>query len=238
MYHCKVLIYRSYEPELLDADNIPKHDLYQNLIELNTINTLLGGHAVTLKGLKAFNLREGIEYTVLDIGCGGGDNLRYLAKWARQHNIRITFTGVDLKADCINFAQEKCADYPEIIFRNCDYRDLLSEDTRYDIIFTALFCHHFKEEDLITLFRFKQQKSKLGFFMNDLHRHVLAYYAIACLTQLFSNSYLVKNDAKLSVARGFKRTELLALVQAVGSANMRVKWVWAFRWLLVYKKRA
>ncbi|MBC7383659.1 MAG: methyltransferase domain-containing protein [Bacteroidia bacterium] len=227
---------RSYKPELLDAENIPMLDLYLNLIELNTINTLLGGHAVTLKGLKAFNLKEGIHYTVLDIGCGGGDNLLYLAKWARKNNIRITFTGVDLKVDCINFAEEKCKEYPEITFRNCDYRDLLNEDKCYDIIFTALFCHHFMEDDLITLFRFKQQKSKLGFFMNDLHRHVLAYHAIAWLTKLFSNSYLVINDAKLSVARGFKRTELLALVKPLGSDKMMLKWVWAFRWLLVYKK--
>ncbi|RZL98962.1 MAG: SAM-dependent methyltransferase, partial [Pedobacter sp.] len=43
---------RSYEKELLDADDIPFDDIQQNMQELNTINTLLGGHGITIKGLK------------------------------------------------------------------------------------------------------------------------------------------------------------------------------------------
>ena len=37
---------RSYTPELLDADDIPSADLFQNLKELKIINSLLGGHRV------------------------------------------------------------------------------------------------------------------------------------------------------------------------------------------------
>jgi hypothetical protein len=46
---------RSLQPELLDSDAIPTNDLYQNLKELNTINTLLGGYrmAIRLNTLKS-----------------------------------------------------------------------------------------------------------------------------------------------------------------------------------------
>ncbi|MBU3662383.1 MAG: methyltransferase domain-containing protein [Bacteroidetes bacterium] len=224
---------RSYEAELLDADNIPQKDLYLNLKELNNINTLLGGHNITLKGIAAFNLKLNKTYHLLDIGCGGGDNLRVIADWGRRKGLQLQLTGVDLKTDCINYAKEHCKAYPEIHFICSDYKDLLNQNTTYDIIFTALFCHHFKEEDLSILFRYKQQHANLGFFINDLHRHPLAYYSIKFLTALFSKSYLVKNDAGLSVKRGFSKTELLQLLKTF--TNLEVKWMWAFRWLVIVR---
>jgi hypothetical protein len=44
---------------------------------------------------------------------------------------------------------------------------------------------------------------------------------------------LVKNDAGLSVKRGFSKTELLHLVKPF--TNFEVKWMWAFRWLVIVK---
>jgi hypothetical protein len=75
--------------------------------------------------------------------------------------------------------------------------------------------------------------SNIGFFINDLHRHPFAYYSIKWLTGLFSKSYLVKNDAPLSVLRGFKRKELEMFNVQCSILNARLKWKWAFRWLLI-----
>ncbi len=58
---------RSDTKELLDNDDIPKLDLYQNLKELNFINTWLGGHNVTLKGFNQFNFEKDKAYTLIDI---------------------------------------------------------------------------------------------------------------------------------------------------------------------------
>ncbi|NJL75939.1 MAG: hypothetical protein HC892_13885 [Saprospiraceae bacterium] len=49
MYHHQ---FRNRTLELLDADDIPSADLYQNLKELDFINTYLGGHAITIAGVK------------------------------------------------------------------------------------------------------------------------------------------------------------------------------------------
>ena len=77
--------------------------------------------------------------------------------------------------------------------------------------------------------------SVLGFFINDLHRHPFAYYSIRILTSLFSKSYLVKNDAPLSVLRGFKKKELSALLDKAGISNYTIQWKWAFRWLVIVR---
>jgi hypothetical protein len=74
----------------------------------------------------------------------------------------------------------------------------------------------------------------MGFFVNDLHRHPFAYYSIKWLTKFFSKSYLVKNDAPLSVLRGFKRKELEVLSHQSSVEKISINWKWAFRWLLVY----
>ena len=75
----------------------------------------------------------------------------------------------------------------------------------------------------------------LGFFINDLHRHTLAYYSIKWLSSLFSKSYLVKNDAPLSVARGFTKNEWEQIFKSSGIANFAINWKWAFRHLIICK---
>ena len=78
------LTHRSYQKELLDRDDIPFEDISRNMQELNFINTHLGGHAITLKGLKKILSKiknEKDELVVCEIGCGGGDNLRVINNW-------------------------------------------------------------------------------------------------------------------------------------------------------------
>ena len=115
-----------------------------------------------------------------------------------------------------------------------DYKKVHFE-SKPDIIFCSLFCHHFKEDELVEMFRWMSGNSFLGFFVNDLHRHVFAYYSIRMLTSLFSKSYLVKNDAPLSVLRGFKKKELSALLDKAGISNYTIRWKWAFRWLVIVR---
>jgi hypothetical protein len=80
-----------------------------------------------------------------------------------------------------------------------------------------------------------KENSTIGFFINDIQRNYIAYYAIKLLTTLFSKSYLVKNDAPLSVARGFTRNEWKQLFAQAGITNYTIQWKWAFRYLIVFK---
>jgi hypothetical protein len=47
---------------------------------------------------------------------------------------------------------------------------------------------------------------------------------------------LVKNDAPISVERGFKKKEWVQLSQQAGIEDVLIQWEWAFRYLIVYKK--
>jgi 2-polyprenyl-3-methyl-5-hydroxy-6-metoxy-1,4-benzoquinol methylase len=223
----KMFSKRSSKYELLDSDQIPTKDLYQNLRELDFINTWLGGHEVVLKVLKRFNINPNTK--IYEIGSGGGDNLRAIDKWSKKQNLTLKLGGIDLKKDCIEFAKNH-SENPQIDWQQCSYESADFGDDKPDVIFNSLFCHHFSDEQLIQMFRWMQVNSKQGFFICDLHRQPLAYYSIKLLTWLFSKSYLVKNDAPLSVLRGFNRAELIDLLQKSGIKNYKIKWFWAFRW--------
>ena len=71
---------RSYEAELLDARDIPKELLYKNLGELDLVNRYLGGHAVTISGLRQLIKDPAKTYHIVDIGCGGGDAMKQIAR--------------------------------------------------------------------------------------------------------------------------------------------------------------
>lgn len=226
---------RSPKLELLDREDISFADIQQNMKELNIINTLLGGHNISIAGIKKILKKHsaGESITVCEIGCGGGDNLKAVEKWAAAKSIRINFTGIDVKAACIDYARQQ---YPLLNAKwvVADYRAVEFGDDKPDIIFASLFCHHFKDAEIVSMLRWMKMNSVKGFFINDLHRHRLAYCSIKLITGIFSRSYLVKNDAPLSVARGFKTKEWTGLITEANLSNSTVQWKWAFRHLIVY----
>ena len=212
---------RSYQKELLDRDDIPFSDIAQNMKELEFINTHLGGHAITLQGLRSILPVDPVsksELLICEIGCGGGDNLRVISNWCKSKNIKVTTLGIDINADCIDFAksQTKLANADWI---HSDYRQIHFIH-KPDIIFSSLFCHHFNDGEMGEQLKWMNQNANIGFFINDLHRHPLAYYSIKWLSRIFSRSHLVKNDAPLSVLRGFRKKELKFLVEGVRPAGL------------------
>lgn len=203
--------------------------------ELDVINKRLGGHRITLSGLKALveGLPEGDTLQVVEIGCGGGDNLRVIKEWCKLKRRAVHLTGVDINRECILYAWGR-TENAGIHFIHSDYRTV-SFSSQPHIVFSSLFCHHFTDPELVQMLQWMKQHSRVGFFINDLHRHLLAFCSIKLLTALFSRSRLVKHDAPLSVKRGFIRREWNALAEAAGLNTYSCRWRWAFRWLVLYR---
>jgi 2-polyprenyl-3-methyl-5-hydroxy-6-metoxy-1,4-benzoquinol methylase len=227
-----MLKHRSYQKELLDADTIPFADIKQNMHELNVINKWLGGHAITVNAFKNL-VKDRNKITVCEIGCGGGDNLLAIHSYCRKKNIELTMIGIDIKEECIAYAKKRNSVLNNVSWITSDYQ-ATDFEKKPDIIFSSLFCHHFTEAQLLQQLAWMKQNSSLGFFINDLQRNIIAYYSIKLLTRLFSSSYLVKNDAPLSVARGFTKKELQKISNEANVLPVTVKWKWAFRFVVSY----
>jgi len=225
--------HRSYDSELLDAPNIPKELLMQNLRELDFIDRILGGYTISMNGIKKLVTEKNKIYHIVDLGCGSGGTMKRIAGWARAKGYKVKLTGVDKNADVIHYMSEYCKDYSEISGVVSDYRDYLNTAPAIDIIHCSLFCHHLKDDELAELFSCIKEFSNTGFVINDLHRNWLAYYSVQMITHVLNGSVLSKNDGPVSILRAFKLEELNTLLKKAQIKNYSINWKWAFRYLVI-----
>jgi hypothetical protein len=227
---------RSPATEMMDDFTIEGSVLRDTLDKLETINRLLGGNSVTLKGLKKILLKSSKTktITIVDLGCGHGDILRDVAKFGRKNSYKFKLIGIDANNAAIDYAKALSKDYPELSFETID---IFSEDfkkQKYDVVLCTLFLHHFKNNELIPFLKSTVQKASIGVIVNDLHRHKLAYYLFKMIG-LFIKNKMVREDGLTSVLRAFKRNELETILTKTG-VNFSIEWKWAFRYLWVLKK--
>ena len=222
---------RRNQPELLDQPGIPFDAIRLNMQELAVINHWLGGHQISINACKKL-VSSMPAFSIAEIGSGGGDNLQAIARWARKEQKKIRGIGIDLNPSCVLYARDR---FPAFDFVEADYRHYVFNESP-DIIFSSLFCHHFSSEELVTQLQWMYQNSRVGFFINDLHRHPLAYHSIKWLTRFLSKSELVRHDAPLSVQRGFSRRDWAGIISRAGIPEVSISWQWAFRWCILVKK--
>jgi len=208
--------YRSLEEEMMDDFSLGHEVIDPIMDELEVVNKLLGGYNVFFNAFHKIGIKDGM--IISDWGCGGGDSLRIIAKWARKRNIKLQLIGVDATASAIQYARDKSGDFPEISYI---LADVMSEElisNQFNIVISSLFTHHFSDENWVRLVQKMSDCAADYVVINDLHRHWFAFHSIGALTSVFSKSEMVKHYSKLSVLRSFKRTELDELLKRNGYA--------------------
>lgn len=227
---------RSNLPELMDEPGVPETEIAKALRELDIIGKRLGGYTVTINSLTQIMKRSKIS-SILDIGFGGGDTLREVARWAKKAKLDLQLSGVDRNPLMAQYAAAHSQAFPHIRYCTADVFDDALLQYAPDIVMSSLFCHHFDNAALIKLLQRQLSICRTAVIVNDLHRHPIAYYAIKTITRLFSKSYLVKHDGPLSVARAFIRRDWESILSAAGIREYSLKWRWAWRWQLIIPKQ-
>ncbi|MGB3608018.1 MAG: methyltransferase domain-containing protein [Psychroserpens sp.] len=229
--------YRSNEEEIMDDLDYNGPILHDALDKLAKINQWLGGNKVTINGLKLAlkNHDKSKLITIIDLGCGGGDILREVARFGTHHGYQFRLVGIDANEHTVNYAASLSTDYDNIQFKAVDIFSSEFKQLHYDLVLTTLFLHHFKEDVLVEFLKPVLQKAKLGVVVNDLHRHKLAYYLFKLLCTTIKNKTIIE-DGLTSVLRGFKRKELEGISQQL-NADFQLNWKWAFRWQWILIKK-
>jgi len=225
---------RSSLAELMDKPDIPSWLVHKNLAELDFLNRYSGSHSLSVKGIKRLMKDKEKTYHIVDLGCGSGDVMKYIAQWARSNFYKVKLTGVDMNPEAIEYLKQNCLNYPEIEGVVNNYKDYLEKVADIDIIHSSLFCHHLTDNELIELFIHSKNCTR-GFIINDLQRTPIAYYSAWLITHILNGSSLSKHDGPVSVLRAFKRNELLKLLKEAGIENVTIHWHWTFRYLVIAK---
>ncbi len=235
---------RSQEPEMIDSsESLPHREVVTMLRELCLVNRWLGGTEACLGALgplvERIVSREGKRRTIriVDLGSGCADIPAALVCWARGKGYPIHVTAVDSNAAVCQVAQERTSALSEI---SVVQGDVLHPPLRRgvcDLVFCSALLHHFSDEQVAGILTGFRTTAGEAVVVSDLHRHPLAYIGIRLLTALLSRSAAVRHDGPLSVLKGFRRGDLLAILKKAAIARATVQWRWAFRYLIVIPVR-
>jgi len=224
--------------ELMDDFTITDERLIGALDELRWVNRLLGGYATTLSVLRPYLLRRGDRMTkILDVGTGIADYPEVIARWACRQGIPIHITALDANPATVAHAVRTLDRRLKPAVRACisvevgDALALPYETGQFDVAMAAMFMHHFGDADTVRLVSEMSRVAAEGILINDLHRHPLAYFGILAPARLLPVSPMFRNDAPISVLRGFTRKDLTDLAARSGHSEADIHWHWAFRWM-------
>ena len=151
-------------------------------------------------------------FRLLDVGFGQGDMLRRIARWAGGRGIEADLVGVDLNAKSAAVARGATPEGLAIDYRTGDYR----EQGDFDFVISSLVAHHMEDGQLRDFLRFMEAEAKVGWLVNDLHRHALPYLGFPILARLLGVHRVVREDGQLSIARSFRPAEWSAILAGAG----------------------
>ena len=250
--------HRSSEREWLDDLQLQGKALVDNLDEIATINHHLGGHQVLVDGVRrAMKLlgssqhsvggqgKSECRFRIVDIGCGSGDGLRSIARWARKRSAGpLELVGHDANPHVVTHAQALSKAYPEIRYevRNAlGTREQITETSAdaspsygkaKQIAICSLFLHHLSDTEIQKWIQLQLESSD-AVVISDLERSQLAHGLFRTLSKVARFSDMTKHDGLISIRRGFRRKELERIATSSSARCHQLRWCWAFRYQMV-----
>lgn len=219
---------RIHTSEELDNLELEGKLLTRTLDGLSKINYWLGNSKHTLEVIKN-HLKSGEIRTIVDLGCGGGDNLIRIAKWLNSQNKQLNLIGIDGNQNSLDYAKEK-SDF-DIEFIQADILDPDFELPECDLFISSHFIYHFEDKELVSFLKRSHSKVKKAMIFSELRRSLIATVLFYPLSIFFSK--MVRNDGIKAIRRSFTRREMKELIAKAGFKNYTIKNRLIFRLLAV-----
>jgi 2-polyprenyl-3-methyl-5-hydroxy-6-metoxy-1,4-benzoquinol methylase len=227
------LAVRAQAEERMDAEDLPPETLAAVLADLAKVNAVTMAARPTLAFL-ARALRGWQRVRLLDVGFGDGDMLRRIAGWAARRGIAAELVGIDLNPNSAPAARSRTPAEASITYLTGDYADLAGE--HWDVVISSLVAHHMTHGQLVAFLRFMEAHARVGWFVNDLHRHAIAYAGYPLLARIAGWHEIVRHDGRLSIARSYRPHEWPPILAEAGVSGARVFRAFPFR-LCVERRR-
>ncbi|EMY34508.1 hypothetical protein D477_009383 [Arthrobacter crystallopoietes BAB-32] len=168
--------------------------------------------------------------TLLDIGSGGGDVVRSLARWAAADRLRLDITAVDPDERAHAFAVSR-TQLPHLHFRRALSSDLVAEGRRYDLVISNHLLHHLGPAEFSGLLADSEQLCRRAAIHSDIRRSPAAYWLFSAGTLPFFPGSYIRGDGLTSIRRSYTPEELRQVVPPGWEVESRPP----FRNLLSYR---
>lgn len=223
---------RSSEKEQLDNLNLGGKKLHKTLSGLSVINKLLGNTNSTFEAIKPILKQAVTSLTLIDLGCGSGDNLRKIATWCSSENIRVRLIGIDGNQHILDYALAKNTHEIQVEYVQADILTPDFELPHCDVLMSSHFIYHFSDSELVNFLKTAKQRVRRNIIFSELERNKTAYRLFSIASFLMPFSKIVKRDGKQAIRRAFTKVELISILKKAGVENFDVKEKWAYRLLV------
>ena len=215
--------------ERMDDPGCDLAALHRTYAQFRVVNAVVAGWQVTYRRHVRPLLHRERPTTLLDVGCGGGDLARALARWARRDGYRLEVTGVDPDERAHAWAVRQ-PPVPGVRFRRALSGDLVAGGERFDVVVSNHLLHHLDDAALAALLEDSRVLARRRAAHSDIARSRWAYALFSAGTRPFFPGSFIREDGLTSIRRSFTAAEL----SAAAPPGWRVERPWPGRNLLLH----
>ncbi len=193
-----------------------RSELRACLRDIARLNRWTLAYRPLLKWLETAMPRAGAQpIHILDVGCGYGDTLRQVERWARARGVAVQLTGLDINSHATAIAAEAGRSAGAIEWVCADVFEYQPERPVH-IVISSLLTHHLCDADVTRFLRWMEAHAEAGWFISDLSRAAIPYHLCRLLVTVTGLHHFVQNDAPVSIARSFLVADWQRMCAAAG----------------------
>ncbi|WP_232528760.1 methyltransferase domain-containing protein [Mycetocola zhujimingii] len=208
--------------EWMDDPDCDLPTLLRTYAHFRIVNAVVAGWRLTY--LTELRPRfTGTTHTLLDIGTGGGDVVRALARLARRDGIRLDITAIDPDPRAAAYVESLPAT-DGIRYRRASSADLVTEGAKFDFVISNHVLHHLSARELGAVLADSERLASVLAVHSDIRRTRLGYALYSVITGIFFHRSFVRDDGLISIRRSYLTPELDAVLPARWMARSQPLW--------------
>jgi len=196
---------RSAQAEYFDQPSLSEAERAEAFRELDGINRLFKfSHPFVSRLPTWLGDKRCEKLEILDVGAGTGLLGKRLSSWARRRGWDWGFTDLDAHPVQLN-----PGDTAKTVTGSA--LELPFADGSFDLVVASQMTHHLTDEQVVRHWREAWRVTRDAMFICDLHRNAGLYAMLWLSLRLMRVSRTLREDALISVKRGFLRCEWLEM---------------------------
>jgi SAM-dependent methyltransferase len=224
---------RAETPEWLDLGHGTPADVAANLAEMARLNRWLGGLRALTRHLYPRLLTAPPGRRILDLGAGGAEGTRAVARWAQARSLAPRLVALDWSARNLAVARAGARPGDGVALLQADALKLPFLPQRADFVISTLLLHHFPPAQAQSLLATAFAAAGRALIVSDLVRGRLPLLAFRLVQPALARHPLTRHDGAVSIRRAYTPAELHALAHSAGLPHPRVHVHWPWRMTLV-----
>lgn len=216
----------------MDGEDVSATEFAACIEDLARVNTVTLARPPTLAFIdRAARKAPGHSpLTIVDVGFGAGDMLRAVARRLARAGRSARLIGYDVNPRSEPVARRLTPAHLDIGYRTGN-AFAIGQDESVDLVISSLVTHHMTDAEIVRFLTWSEGKARLGWFVNDLHRHWIPWCGFRLLSAAMRWHPFVRHDGPLSIERSFRRADWQALLKQAGLADKaRIRWRFPFRY--------